>query len=571
MPNEFVGQDGKQVTNMLDIVNGFNDFFVNVGPDLAKNIPCEPDKTIFNYLKGRNANSIFLAPVLEQEVINITRNCKNKTSNDYNGLSMQVVKRVMCSVSKPFTYICNLSFEQGVFPRSMKTAKVIPIFKSGETSRYTNYRPVSILPQFSKILERLFVIRIDEFIERCEILNDSQYGFRSGYSTNMALINLIESITTSIDKKKCTVGVFVDLKKAFDTINHSLLLKKLDHYGVRGAVNDWVATYLQGRNQFVQVDDCFSQLRNIKCGVPQGSVLGTKLFILYINDLCNVTRFAKMVLFADDTNIFLDGDDVNSVCERLNSELEMMHAWFNVNKLSLNTSKTNFMVFGGNKQLLTTRIVINKIDIDRVKYTKFLGVFMDEKLTWHMHIDKTKSKLARCIGIICKGKEYLNCDALLSLYKTLFMPHLIYCVEVWGNTYPTKLKPLYSLQSKAVRIIFNLRIFDSTTELFHKLGLLKLYEIVEAKTCTVMYKAAHNLLPVNIQCFFKQAGDHVPYVTRQNRKFQISYTRTSLKAMCLSVCGPKIWNKLPKTVTSAHSIGNFKIEHKKLLLTKYAN
>ena len=193
----------------------------------------------------------------------------------------------------------------------MKTAKVIPLFKSGDKKSFNNYRPVSLLSQFSKILEKLFDNRLQSFIDKHSILSDSQYGFRSSCSTSSALIELIEEISTSLDNKKIAIGVFIDLRKAFDTIDHKLLLSKLDHYGVRGQSNNWIKSYLEHREQFVQIGDYKSDLLTILCGVPQGSVLGPKLFILYINDLCNVSKLLKFILFADDTNIFRHGDNLD--------------------------------------------------------------------------------------------------------------------------------------------------------------------------------------------------------------------------------------------------------------------
>ena len=208
------------------------------------------------------------------------------------------------------------------------------------------FLPVSLLPQFSKILEKIFNNRLDSFIEKNCILSECQYGFRNSRSTYMALMDLIENICESIDKKKYVMGIIIDLKKAFDTIDHNISLNKLYHYGIRGISNDWIKSYFENRKQFVQYDDAISDYKEILCGVPQGSILGPKLFILYINDICNISDIMKFVLFADDTNILCKHENYVSLCELVNIEMSKLSKLFSINKLSLNVKKTSYMLFG---------------------------------------------------------------------------------------------------------------------------------------------------------------------------------------------------------------------------------
>ena len=214
-------------------------------------------------------------------------------SKDCNDIDMTIIKTIIDEIVTLFTYICNRSFLSGTFPNKMKLAKVIPLYKNGNHNVFTNYRPVSLLPQFSKILEKLFSGKLDAFIEKENIINESQYGFRSNRSTSMALLELIEEITSAVDNKKCTIGVFIDSKKAFDTIDYKLLLTKLEHYGIRGVAYDWIKSYLCERKQYVSVNSCNSEAMNVVGGVPQGSILGPKRFILYVNDICNVSSLLR--------------------------------------------------------------------------------------------------------------------------------------------------------------------------------------------------------------------------------------------------------------------------------------
>ena len=241
----------------------------------------------------------------------------------------------------------------------------------------------------------------------------------------MALLELIEEITSAVDNKKCTIGVFIDLKKAFDTIYHKLLLTKLEHYGIRGVAYDWIKSYLCERKQYVSVNSCNSEAMNVVCGVPQGSILGPKLFILYVNDIANVSSLLRFVLFAHDANIFLSGDDAKEISNTLSTELDKLNSWFAVNKLSLNVSKTNYMIFG-NKKIdndMNIRVGSNGISIDRVYNTTFLGVTIDDKLNWKEHIKMIQSTISKPTAIIYKASHVLTERALYILYCSLALPY----------------------------------------------------------------------------------------------------------------------------------------------------
>lgn len=275
----------------------------------------------------------FFDEVSESEIISTVSKLKSKHSCDSDGLDMYIVKETICCIIGPLKYLINLSFKTGFFPDKMKVAKIIPLFKSGDRHSLTNYRPISLLSQFSNILEKLFVKKCDYFLEKHSLIHDNQFGFQSTRFTAMALMKITEDIITELENKNHTVGVFIDLKKAFDTLDHGILISKLQTYGIRGVVLNWIISYLENRQQYVEYIGHESKLETIQCGVPQGSVLGPKLFTLHINDLCDESKILRFVLFADDTIFFVSRKNLKILMKTIEQELFLLQKWFNKNKL----------------------------------------------------------------------------------------------------------------------------------------------------------------------------------------------------------------------------------------------
>jgi hypothetical protein len=292
------------------------------------------------------------------------------------------------------THIYNSTFITGIIPDKLKIYLVTPIFKANESNKFGNYRPISVLSRLSKLLGKLTYKRFIEFIETHKILSKHQYGFRKNRSTEHALIELVDKITTAIDEGKYTIGIFLDLSKAFDTINHQILINKLEHYGIRGTCQKWFKNYLSNRKQIVKYNQTKSEEMTIKSGVPQGSILGPLLFLLYINDIQNCSKLISIILFADDTTISYSHKCLKTLNETIQLELDKISNWLNVNKLSINISKTKFIVFRSSKkkQNYDTTILLNNENIEQAKTTTFLGVVIDEHLTWSHHLDMITRK-----------------------------------------------------------------------------------------------------------------------------------------------------------------------------------
>ena len=270
---------------------------------------------------------------------------KSSAAAGCDHIQPKIVKAVAPFIAYPLNDLINLSISTGVFPDKLKIARVTPIFKSGDKTNLNNYRPISVLPFFSKIFEKAMYNRLMEYIEENNLINEKQYGFRQRRSTYMALIDLIDSITEHIENKKFCMGVFIDLSKAFDTLDHEILLGKLEQYGIRGIAHLWFKSYLSDRQQLVQFGDIKSTFNSIRCGVPQGSILGPLLFLLYINDIANIVNDCEVIMFADDTNMFLTDADSCKLIEKANLELGKLSYWFKLNKLSLNIKKKLISLF----------------------------------------------------------------------------------------------------------------------------------------------------------------------------------------------------------------------------------
>ena len=359
-----------------------------------------------------------------------------------------------------------------------------------------------LLPQLSKILEKLFYNRLNKFVTNSKNLNSCQYGFREGISTSHALVELVNEITNSLNKKTHSIGVFIDLRKAFDTVDHRLLCKKLEFYGIRGIAQDWITSYLSNRTQHVNYDGHASDNLEITCGVPQGSILGPQLFILYVNDMCNVSKLLKFILFADDTNIFYSHDRLPELVSVLNTELDNMYTWFCVNKLSLNVAKTNYILFGNYRHEQHVALRIKDINIERVEATKFLGVIIDESLSWNNHINSVKSKLAKVSSVIYKVSHSIDRSSMRTLYCALFLPYIMYCSEIWGNTHKTKLHGIIMLQKIVMRTVYGVDRLEHTNYLFYDSHFLNFPDIVKLKTVVFMFNAYNNDLPNNLQTLF---------------------------------------------------------------------
>lgn len=568
-PSEFKSDD-TTFNNPIKIVNKFNEFYINIGSSLDQQIPTN-HPNFKSYLTKCYNSTFTFKPTNEKEIKEIILSLKSKSmSAGHDELPTMLIKRTSNVISAPLTYIINSSLDTGKVPEQLKIAKVVPIFKSGDPSLFSNYRPVSILPVCSKILEKVIYNRLLNYLNEHHILYSKQFGFRNKHSTNHALIQLIDQISNAINDNQFTLGIFLDFSKAFDTVNHKILLAKLEYYGISGLALSWFNSYLTNRKQFtVLTDNVQSDYSNIVCGVPQGSILGPLLFLIYINDLPNNSDILNTIIFADDTNLFHSHHDLNSLINIVNTELEKFSSWFKANRLSLNIKKTHFMIFHSRKKPINhsyPAINISGFTIERVTSTKFLGIILDDHLTWIPHIKHVALKVAKNIGVINKVKHIFPEKLLLSLYYTMVFPYLSYCNIAWASTFSTSLKKLVLLQKRIVRIITLSSYLAHTQPLFDQLKILNIFNINMFQIACFVFEFFGNNLPRCFGSFFTKNALIHNHNTRSNNNLHIHYTRTTFSSFALRFRGPVVWNALPSKLKAPCDKSCFKRMLKQHLL-----
>ena len=506
--------DGTIANGPASIADSFNKYFSSIASNLKQSSGKNPTQNnstdgFRQFLNGTVSRSIYLDKVGAGEIHKIIKSFKNKSTRDTKIEALKIANssHVFTSV---LAVVINKSFEQGLFPEQMKVAKVVPIHKEGSRTEVGNYRPISLLTTFSKIYEKLMHCRILKFLESNNSLYEMQYGFRPGRSCEHAILNAQNILLESLSKRQVSLLLLIDFSKAFDMVEHTILLKKLEHYGIRGMALKWMESYLNGRKQYVTVSGHNSTTRDMEHGVPQGSILGPLLFIIYINDIPETAIFAKFILYADDANIILTADTIDAISCQLAILIENLVKWVKSNGLALNLKKTKYMIFSQTKNIdLPSPLIIEKTAIERKSGTRFLGVIIDESLNWTKHINTVLSKMSRYVGIMYKIKKYLPVTARLQIYHSFVQSHLNYCSLVWGFTCKSNIEALFSKQKKGLRAVIpgfiNYRYREGETaghtkSAFSDYNVLTVQGIITLNTLLFIRKVRHfpSQLPLSI-------------------------------------------------------------------------
>lgn len=572
-PPNLISESGVVVKDPVEICEMFNTFFVNIGTQLANQIPSQFNcNNIYTLPKlhddNRSSELSFFSLCSVQEVSKIIDNLDPNTSTGIDGISTKTLKCIKNLIICKLTDCMNQLLNEGQFPKSLKVAKVTPIHKTGDKSNPGNYRPVSVLPTLSKILEKIIYKRLDDYLTKINFIYDQQYGFRPKSNTLGATIDLISTIKTKIDQRQLALGVFIDLKKAFDTISHSLLLNKLESIGITGTVYKMLQSYLSDRYQIVKMGTHQSSPQLLTCGVPQGSILGPLLFLLYVNNIHQAGLQGHLTLYADDTCLFYFGRNINDIMKVAQDDLNILHKWFQSNLLTVNISKTSYIVFSAkNKKIqINNQLSINGEVIQRTNSEKYLGLILDSNLTWNAHLQHVKNKLSSLVGSLHKIVRCIPSKARLLIYNSLVKPHLLYLLEIWGNASKTSLKPVQILQNRIIKILHHYNYLTTTTTIYKETKLLNIKQLYTYCTCILIYKILHN--HIHSQIKFEMKIKTNKYATRRASHLALPNTRTNYGKNNLTFRGAQLYNKLPKAVKEATSLNIFK---KKLFIHIYNN
>jgi hypothetical protein len=541
----------------------FNNYFASVGrnnSNLNMGLPVV-DSPI---------SSLYLTPVTQGEVLKIIKQLKSKHSCGVDELPPILIKKCAKELSIPLTYLINQSFCDGDFPDSLKISLIKPVHKKDDKTNPANYRPIAILPSFSKVLEKAMCNRLYNFLEKYEVLDDSQNGFRKSRSTTLSVYKYIQAALQTLNDKQHAVGILLDLSKAYDKVSYDILLSKLYGSGVRGTAYNWFRSYLKNRKQIVQIEyhnintnvieRIASKEIDITCSIPQGSVLGCVLFLLYINDLPKTLNktISLPILFADDMSILNICDKNVNPNSLIKNTLEIVTLWLKNHNLELNLKKTKIIHFRPYTVTpLKIDIALENTQIETVDTFNLLGLHIDMHINWKTHIDIVKTKLSKFTYALFEIKQSTNTNTSLTAYYAYAYSWLRYGIMLWGNSVDAN--SLFTMQKKCLRIIAQIDNTQSCKPYFIKYRLMTLTSIYVHDLCIFVYK--------NITAFRRIQDTHT-LNTRHKERLFLPRSRTKMLNNSPYYMAIKVYNKLPVDIKNCQTFTLFSKRIKQYLINK---
>ena len=553
--------DGSMTSDKTIIAHKFHSFFETVPLNIGAALP--PSAIDGLEHMDRCLNSFYFSYSTPNEIFSIVKSLKNNKNED--GLLMKLLKLGNIHISSLISKLINLAISTGTYPDALKFAKITPIFKSGSRFVIENYRPISVLCNLNKIFEKYIYLKLSSYFTRFSLFSDSQFGFRSGFSTESAMFSLVSAVLPAYEDQIYALGVFLDFSKAFDTVNHRILLAKLDRYGIRGMSLSFIESYLANRKQCVNYLGTLSEFRDITIGVPQGSCLGPLFYSIYVNDFQTFLAYKNYddaidILYADDTTLILKSHDTQYIQTRCQSLLNSIWDWCLFNRLSLNASKSTAVVFS-NRLFPPISLHINNSNITFSNSVKYLGVIFESDLKFTAHIDKLYSSTCKYNGLSYRLSGYFSLSSARSFYFAFFHASITYCIAIWGGMLlvTSAGKKLLNLQKRIIINLFSKFSPGLSYEaLLKKYNLLKIEDVYRVKVACLMY----SVLDDNEQHFLTNhlrlcRATH-SYPTSSRDLYIEPFPRVDCIRINYKYQFIKIWNSIPNYIKRNNSVSKFK-------------
>jgi len=423
-----------------------------------------------------------------------------KKKGTEEGITSDILKVAFPVIKEELANIINNSLREGRCPEGWKTSMIIPIPKIDKAKKASEYRPINVLPIFEKVLELVVKEQLEVYLETNEIITEHQSGFRKHYSCETAIQTVVDEWKLIVSEGKMVGVIFMDLKRAFETIDRERLLEKMYQYGIRGRVLEWFKSYLNNRKQQVRFNHTWSELLTTEYGVPQGSVLGPLLFIVYINDIIKICpEGCSIKMFADDTLIYVNGESSADLESKMNTAFNVVEQWMNINKLKMNAGKTKFMIVRSIRKELRGNITLKCLDgieIERVETMKYLGIIIDDKLRFKAHCDYMLKKIGKKTSFLNRIGNFISAYTRCIIYKTIIAPHFEYCATLLIDMGETQLNQLQIAQNRAMRVILHCDRYTKVERMRDALQFMSIRQRLYYNVCIFIFKILRNMLPL---------------------------------------------------------------------------
>ena len=572
-------KEGENVFDPKLTADIFKDFFANLATKLVEILPKPPKKFgkryISSFYEKLNINSIFTFKSVDEEtIVKILQNMKESKAAGIDNINGRFLKDGAKIMAKPIAQLCNLSLTLSLFPSCCKIAKLKPLFKKGSKTDPQNYRPISLLPVISKVIERVVHNQTNSFLTQNKVLYNFQSGFRNKHSTDSCLSYLNDKILKGFDSGLLTGMVLIDLQKAFDTIDHEVLFKKLFYMRFSPKAISWFKSYLSNRTFKVNINKVFSDPGNLTCGVPQGSILGPLIFLLYVNDMPQSVD-CDLYLYADDSCLVFQHKNVKEIEKQLNKDFSSLYDWFLDNKLSIHfgEEKTKSIIFANKrkvKKLERLDITYKDIKIKQYSNVKYLGCILDETLNGESMALHVLNKVNSKIKFLYRKNKFLSPALRRLLCNAIIQPHFDYACLAWFPNLNLALKKrLQTAQNRCIRFCLQLGNRDHVgLKEFEKMNWLNINDRFEQCVSVSVFKYFNNESPVYISEIFCPARSRGMSTRNSFQKLTQSLRKASQGQKCLSYIGPSVWNKLPENIKKSSNLVTFKHEVKKYYLNE---